>query len=96
MNAMDVIKAPVITEKGTIVAEDGKVVFKVDPRASKQDVRRAVESLFEVKVSDVRTINYLGKRHTRFGRLVGTKAAWKKAYVTLADPTQTVELLEKI
>ena len=62
----------------------------------RRDVRRAVESLFEVKVSDVRTINYLGKRHTRFGRLVGTKAAWKKAYVTLADPTQTVELLEKI
>jgi large subunit ribosomal protein L23 len=96
MNAFDVIKAPVITEKGTLVAENGQVVFKVDPRATKFEIRQAVESLFDCKVKEVRTVNYLGKRTRRFGRVYGAKPSWKKAYVTLADASQTVDLLEKI
>ena len=57
-------------------------------------MRRAVETLFEVKVSAVRTCNFLGKKK-RAGRIVGTRSAWKKAYVTLAEG-QAADLLEKI
>lgn len=91
---LKVLKAPLITEKGTLVAESGQVVFKVPPHATKDEIRRAVESLFETKVSAVRTANFLGKRK-RAGRILGTKPAWKKAYVTLADG-QVADLLEKI
>lgn len=91
---LEVLKAPLITEKGTLVAESGQVVFKVDPRANKDQIRIAVEKLFDVKVSAVRTINYMGKSK-RVGRLIGTKPKWKKAYVTLVKG-QAAELLEKI
>jgi large subunit ribosomal protein L23 len=93
-NALNILKAPLITEKGTLVAESGQVVFKVPTHASKGEIRRAVEALFEVKVSAVRTCNFLGKKK-RAGRIVGTRSAWKKAYVTLADG-QAADLLEKI
>ena len=69
IGVIDVLKSPLITEKGTLVAESGQVVFKVDPRASKEQIRMAVEKLFDVKVSAVRTINYLGKKK-RMGRRV--------------------------
>jgi large subunit ribosomal protein L23 len=93
-NPLQVLKAPLITEKGTLVAESGQVVFKVVPNATKDEIRRAVEALFEVKVSAVRTANFLGKRR-RYGRVMGTKPAWKKAYVTLAEG-QAADLLEKV
>ncbi|HYB98117.1 MAG TPA: 50S ribosomal protein L23 [Candidatus Limnocylindrales bacterium] len=88
------LKAPVITEKGTLVAESNQIVFKVHPQATKTQIRSAVEELFEVKVSAVRTVNYMGKRK-RYGRTMGTKPKWKKAYVTLADGN-AADLLEKI
>lgn len=94
IGVIDVLKAPLITEKGTFVAESGQVVFKVDPRANKDQIRMAVEKLFDVKVSAVRTVNYLGKTK-RMGRRVGSKPKWKKAYVTLVKG-QAAELLEKI
>ena len=91
-----VIKAPLITEKGTYVSEKaGQLVFVVDSRATKQDIRQAVEKLFDVEVEAVRTVNYLGKVRKRFGRVVGRAAGWKKAYVTLAEGQQ-VDLLEKV
>lgn len=91
-----VIKAPLITEKGTFVAEKaGQIIFKVDAAATKHDIRRAVEELFNVEVEAVRTVNYLGKARKRFGRAVGRDAGWKKAYVTLAEGQQ-VDLLEKV
>ncbi len=89
-----VVQAPLITEKGTLVSEAGQVVFKVDRRATKNEIKQAVEELFECKVTSVRTVNYLGKRQRRGGTF-GRKADWKKAYVTLAD-AQTVDLLESI
>ncbi len=96
MRAQHVIKAPLITEKGTLVAEKAaQVVFMVDRRATKYDIRRAVEDLFGVKVEAVRTVNYLGKVRKRFGRPIGRKASWKKAYVTLAEG-QHLDLLEKV
>ena len=90
-----IIQAPLITEKGTLVAEtSGQVVFKVDRRASKHEIREAVEKLFDVKVEGVRTANYLGKARTRFGKKLGQRAHWKKAYVTLAEG-QTIDLLDQ-
>jgi large subunit ribosomal protein L23 len=77
--------APLITEKGTMVNETGnQVIFRVRPEASKLEIRRAVEQFFKVKVTKVRTGNYLGKVR-RVGRSVGRRAPWKKAYVTLAE-----------
>jgi large subunit ribosomal protein L23 len=96
MKAGNVVKAPLITEKGTFVTEKAnQVVFVVDSRATKHDVRRAVEELFEVKVEAVRTVNVLGKVRKRFGRVVGRSGGWKKAYVTLAEGQQ-LDLLEKV
>ena len=91
-----IIKAPLITEKGTLVSEKaGQVVFMVDSQATKQDIRKAVKELFNVDVKAVRTLNYLGKTQKRFGRKVGRAPSWKKAYVTLAEGQQ-LDLLEKV
>ena len=81
----DVVTSPLITEKGTMVNEAAnQVVFRVHRDASKEAIRRAVETLFKVKVERVRTLNLLGKTK-RVGRHVGRRPAWKKAYVTLAE-----------
>jgi large subunit ribosomal protein L23 len=85
MNPVDVIKKPIITEKGTLVNELGnQVVFRVDPRANKVEIRQAVEQLFKVKVEKVRTSRVLGKTR-RVGKTMGRRSDWKKAYVTLAE-----------
>ena len=90
-----VIAAPVITEKGTLVNEQGnQFVFKVRRDANKRDIRRAVETLFKVRVEQVRTINYLGKRR-RVGRWSGQRPSWKKAYVTLAEG-QRIDFFESV
>lgn len=85
MKSRDVVRSPVITEKGTLVGELGnQVVFRVHPKANKVEIRRAVEDLFQVKVETVRTARHLGKVK-RVGKNVGRRPAWKKAYVTLAE-----------
>ncbi|GIW40115.1 MAG: 50S ribosomal protein L23 [Candidatus Binatia bacterium] len=85
MEPHEVIQAPLITEKGTLVNEAAnQVVFRVHPKATKHDIRRAVEALFRVKVEAVRTARYLGKKK-RIGRSLGKRPDWKKAYVTLAE-----------
>jgi large subunit ribosomal protein L23 len=85
VNPTDVLRGPVITEKGTMLTEQAnQVIFRVNPHASKIDSRRAVESLFKVKVEKVRTARHLGKMR-RVGRHVGRRPDWKKAYVTLAE-----------
>jgi len=85
MRAIDVLQGPVITEKGTLVNEQGnQVVFRVHPHANKVEIRQAVERLFKVRVEKVRTARQLGKER-RVGRHVGRRADWKKAYVTLAE-----------
>ncbi len=84
-NQYDVLKGPCLTEKATLLQEiDGKVVFKVHPKANKIDIKRAVEQMFKVKVKDVRTAAIHGKRK-RVGRHMGYTSNWKKAYVTLAE-----------
>ncbi len=81
---MTVILGPHISEKATDMAEKGQVVFRVRRDATKPEIRAAIESLFEVTVEKVRTVNTVGKVK-RQGRTVGQRAAWKKAYVRLAE-----------
>ena len=81
----EVIRAPLVSEKGTLLAETAnQVLFKVRPEANKIEVKKAVETLFKVKVEKVRMARYLGKMR-RVGRSMGRRAEWKKAYVTLRE-----------
>jgi large subunit ribosomal protein L23 len=81
----EVIKAPLISEKGTLLSESAnQVLFKVRPDANKIEVKRAVETMFNVKVVQVRMARYLGKMR-RIGRNLGRRSDWKKAYVTLRE-----------
>ncbi len=85
MEADRVILEPLTTEKAERLRETQNVVaFRVSPKANKIQIRRAVESLFEVEVKDVRTSNFTGK-NKRWGRFVGRRPNWKKAYVTLEE-----------
>ena len=94
-NLVHVIRSPVITEKGTLVTEQGnQFVFRVHPDSNKVEIRRAVETFFKVKVEKVRTINYLGKTR-RVGRSLGQRPRWKKAYVTLAAG-QRIDIFENV
>jgi large subunit ribosomal protein L23 len=78
-----VIRRPLITEKGLGVKEtEGTLVFEVAAKATKTEVKQAVETLFKVKVSAVRTANVLGKERRR-GKFAGFRPDWKKAYVRL-------------
>ncbi|MCY3768560.1 MAG: 50S ribosomal protein L23 [Gammaproteobacteria bacterium] len=80
-----ILLSPVISEKSTTVADrHGQVVFRVLKNASKDEIREAVETLFEVKVKQVRVANVRGKAK-QFGRIPGMQSAWKKAYVSLQD-----------
>ena len=79
----NVIRRPLITEKGLTVKEtEGTLVFEVDPKASKTEVKQAVELLFKVKVAAVRTTSVAGKERRR-GKFSGYRPDWKKAYVRL-------------
>ena len=95
MNVHDVIQQPLVTEKSNIAKEEANIAtFRVDPGASKHDIRRAVEELFEVKVVNVRTMRQPGKKK-RVGKHVGRTSAWKKAIVELAEG-QTIEFFEGV
>ena len=84
---------PIITEKSSIVGQDGSTIcFKVNPKASKDDIRTAIERVFGVEVRAVRTMNYIGKLK-RTTRSSGRRAKSKKAYVTLA-PGQSIDIVE--
>ena len=80
----DAIIAPVITEKATLLSDHNKVVFRVPLKATKKDVKEAVEALFKVKVQAVNTIVQKGKLK-RFRGLEGRRSDSKKAIVTLAE-----------
>ncbi len=98
----EVIKAPVVTEKALRLkdqpADEGNqvLVFRVHTHANKHEVRSAVESIFKVKVDRVRMVRKRGKRVFRFGRLMGKRKAWKKAYVTLKPGQRITEYTEVI
>lgn len=82
MIAEEVIIAPVVTEKSNDEIQMGKYTFKVNKKATKVDIKRAVEKLFEVKVLSVNTMTVKGKEK-RVGRSVGKTSDWKKAIVTI-------------
>jgi large subunit ribosomal protein L23 len=80
-----ILLGPVVSEKSTRVADLAKqIMFRVVPDASKLEIRKAVESLFDVKVTAVQVANVKGKVK-RFGQTTGRRSNWKKAYVTLAE-----------
>ena len=94
MKLTEVIRRPLITEKTTILREDGlTLVFQVARDANKLDIKRAVESLLGSKVADVRTALAHGKMK-RQGRYVGRRSDWKKAYVRLRDGEKLPEFLQ--
>ncbi|GAB4272531.1 MAG: 50S ribosomal protein L23 [Deferrisoma sp.] len=91
----DVLRRPVITEKSTALREEANtVVFEVDPKATKPEIKTAVEKVFSVKVKAVRTVIVRGKQ-ARVGRFVGRRKNWKKAYVTLHEG-EHIELFEGV
>jgi len=82
---MNVVLAPVVSEKSTFVADKNRqYVFRVADRATKPDIKAAVELMFKIKVDSVTVSNVKGKER-RFGRTIGRKRNWKKAYVRLAE-----------
>ena len=88
---LEIIKAPVITEKGSHLAqEETKYIFKVDPKATKQEIKNAVEKIFKVKVESISTINVKPKKK-RVGRYAGMSNKYKKAIIKLENG-QTIEL----
>jgi large subunit ribosomal protein L23 len=91
-----VIRRPVITEKGMTVKEtQNTLVFEVAEKATKTEVKQAVETLFKVKVAAVRTAIVEGKERRR-GKFTGYRTDWKKAYVRLKDGEKMPEYLNSI
>ncbi len=94
MRVTDVIRRPLITEKTSILREDGRtIVFHVAPHANKIEIRHAVEQLLGAKVSSIRTSIAHGKIK-RQGRYAGRRSDWKKAYVKLRAGQKMPEFLE--
>jgi large subunit ribosomal protein L23 len=94
MKLTNIIRRPLITEKTTVLREDGRtIVFQVAMDANKIDIRRAVEHLLGSKVASVRTSNAHGKEK-RQGRFVGRRSDWKKAYVKLRTGEKLPDFLQ--
>ncbi len=83
IDLMSVLEAPIISEKSTLATEKSRqVVFRVKKTATKNQIKRAVEFLFKVQVDSVNVLN-VGGKVKRFGRFLGNRSDWKKAYVKL-------------
>jgi large subunit ribosomal protein L23 len=82
MSLASVLRRPIVTEKSTLLSEQGRYVFEVDTAASKHDIARAVEWAFDVKVVKVNTLKVPGKVK-RYGRRPSKQPDWKKAVVSL-------------
>ncbi|MDD2853414.1 MAG: 50S ribosomal protein L23 [Desulfuromonadaceae bacterium] len=93
MNIYSVIKKPHVTEKTSLGSETSNTVaIVVDKAANKIEIKQAIENLFKVKVSDVRTVTVAGKVK-RSGKTYGKRSNWKKAYVTLQEG-QSIDFFE--
>jgi large subunit ribosomal protein L23 len=79
----DLVLRPIVTEKATLLLEQNKYVFEVIPKATKPEIKAAIESLFDVKVTGVNTIRPPRKKR-RVGKFIGYKPQYKRAIVTLA------------
>lgn len=93
-NPRDIIIEPIVTEKSTIQSMEGVYTFKVRKGATKPEIAKAVEQIFDVRVLKVNTVNYSGKPKRR-GYTKGRTASYKKAYVTIDTDPQAQEYLEK-
>jgi large subunit ribosomal protein L23 len=94
MNIYEVLKRPLVTEKGVEKKDNERTLcFEVAPDANKTEVKAAVEKLFKVKVEDVRTASFEGKLRRR-GRFAGYRSDWKKAYVKLKKGQKVPEFAE--
>ncbi len=89
-----VLESPVVTEKATILRDRNTYTFRVDRRANKIQIRQAIESIFEVRVKSVRTLN-VARKPKRQGIHQGHTRAWKKAYVTLRSG-DSIDLVENL
>ena len=91
----DVIRRPLITEKSTKLKETQRAIcFEVQRNATKPDIKKAVEALFDVKVESVRVANVHGKLK-RQGRYAGRRPDWKKAYVILKKDQKMIEFFDQ-
>lgn len=90
-----VVRKPLVTERFADLRErDNKFIFEVHPDANKHEIRQAIEHFFGVKVTNVRTMNVVGKVK-RLGRYSGKRADWKKAIVTLAEG-DSIDLFDQV
>ncbi|MEM9946329.1 MAG: 50S ribosomal protein L23 [Cyanobacteria bacterium P01_D01_bin.36] len=90
----DIIRKPLITEKATIALENNQYTFEVAPKATKPQIKDAVEKLFDVKVVGISTQNPPRKKR-RVGQFIGHRAAYKRAVVTLA-PDDSITLFPDV
>jgi len=96
MNANEIIRRPLVTEKSTLLREGANVIaFEVSPKANKIQVKHAVEELFKVKVAEVRIANIQGKVK-RMGRWAGKRRDWAKAYVRLKEGEKAPDFIEGV
>ncbi|AEP00376.1 MAG: 50S ribosomal protein L23 [Heyndrickxia faecalis] len=93
MDARDVLKRPVITERSMELTADKKYTFEVDVKANKTEIKDAVEEIFGVKVAKVNVANYKGKLK-RMGRYTGYTNKRRKAVVTLTPDSKEIEIFE--
>lgn len=91
---LQVIRGPHVTEKSSLAAENNQLVFKVDSRATKKEIKEAVKQLMEVEVVAVHTVKIKGKSK-RFGARVGRRSDYKKAYVSLDKSVDMEALLSE-
>ncbi len=94
MNVYEVLRRPLITEKTTVLQERNKYVFEIADKATKHEVKVAVEKAFKVNVTKVNIVNFHGKQK-RLGRRIMRTPSWKKAVVTLI-PGQKIEFFEGV
>jgi len=95
-NIYQIVRRPIITEKGLAVKETQQtVVFEVAPAATKTQIKEAVQKLFKVRVAEVRTATFRGK-YRRRGLSGGYRRDWKKAYVKLAAGEKMIEYAENL
>ena len=94
MQVFDILRRPVLTEKSTILQEEGRYTFEVAPNATKHQIKEAVEEAFNVDVLQVNTMHVRGKRK-RFGPRIAQGRSWKKAIVLLS-PGDTITIFEGV
>jgi large subunit ribosomal protein L23 len=94
--AYQIIRRPVITEKGLAIKESqNTLVFQVAQKATKTEIREAVQNIFKVKVHSIRTATYPGKERRR-GKFAGYRPDWKKAYVRLKSGEKMPEYAQNL